>query len=53
MKEKEVLNKDNRMRVPEIIIQWHKEMELIDKFENNKTLPTIEESKLWPQRMFK
>ncbi|PWA45567.1 hypothetical protein CTI12_AA516530 [Artemisia annua] len=52
VKEKEVLNNENIMRVPDIILHWQKERETVEMLVNNKKLPTIEESKLWPQRMF-
>ncbi|PWA74309.1 hypothetical protein CTI12_AA254050 [Artemisia annua] len=40
-------------RMHDIFLLWRKEEDLVDKLAKNKKTPTIEETKIWPLRMFK
>ena len=39
-------------RRPDVSLLWQKEQTLVGKLVNNKKIPTIEETKIWPLRMF-
>ncbi|PWA58786.1 hypothetical protein CTI12_AA396990 [Artemisia annua] len=39
-------------RMPNVFLLWQKEKVLVEELVNNKRIPTIEETKIWPLRMF-
>ncbi|PWA96513.1 hypothetical protein CTI12_AA027750 [Artemisia annua] len=39
-------------RRPDVSLLWQKEQTLVEKLVNNKKIPAIEETKIWPLRMF-
>ena len=38
--------------MPNVFLLWQKEKVLVEELVNNQRIPTIEETKIWPLRMF-